>query len=253
MNRIAIGLLLLVGCAGCGSSQNRHGVQVDAQVYLGDKLIQTRKVEVAASNLVNADWLNGTFPTLEVAWRRQPDLLFHEVWIGFQSSDAAKRELLGYSIYSVRSDDRIRINYPSTKDLYLTLNLQDIPSADRSRIRQVTLVYRIDDSKFAGDSDVALNQRAWLLATIPLDAARDGELATHLAKKACEKSSWKNPDYVDTLAASHAEADQFSDAIQTQEKAIALIGAQDPRRVDFEARLAKYRKGQKHRSLLSDL
>jgi serine/threonine protein kinase len=74
------------------------------------------------------------------------------------------------------------------------------------------------DPKYAN----AYNMLAWLLASCPDAKYRDGKRAVELATKACELSAWKNDDYLDTLAAAHAEAGEFDAAVRRQEEAISL-------------------------------
>ncbi len=68
----------------------------------------------------------------------------------------------------------------------------------------------------------ALNDLAWLLATDPADQRRDGTLAVTLGQRLCEKTKFREPQFIGTLAAAYAEAGQFSNAVATAHKAADL-------------------------------
>jgi hypothetical protein len=74
----------------------------------------------------------------------------------------------------------------------------------------------------AADSPVALNNRAWELATSPDVNVRNGSLAVKLAEHACELTHYQQTIMVGTLAAAYAEAGRFDEAIATGQKACAL-------------------------------
>ncbi len=93
----------------------------------------------------------------------------------------------------------------------------------------------------------ALNTRAWLQATSPIDAERNGKQAIADATQACELSRWKNPTHLDTLAAAYAETGDFTQALQYQEQALAL-GLSGTDKAAGESRLALYREGRPYRS-----
>ena len=57
---------------------------------------------------------------------------------------------------------------------------------------------------------------AWLAAICPDPAFRDGVQAVLHAQLACELSGWEIPSFIATLAAAHAEAGNFTEAVRLQ-------------------------------------
>jgi tetratricopeptide (TPR) repeat protein len=76
--------------------------------------------------------------------------------------------------------------------------------------------------RLAPDSPLALNGLAWLLATYPDAAMRNGPEAVRLAEHACAVASRRNPALLTTLAAAYAEAGRFPEAINAAQEAISL-------------------------------
>jgi tetratricopeptide (TPR) repeat protein len=72
------------------------------------------------------------------------------------------------------------------------------------------------------DQAAVLNNLAWLLASCPDAAIRNGPEAVRLATRACELTSYAKPLLIGTLAAAQAEAGDFQAAIATGERAAAL-------------------------------
>jgi len=69
-----------------------------------------------------------------------------------------------------------------------------------------------------------LNNLAWLLATSPEDALRDGGRAVDLATRACELTEWKAAHIVSTLAAGYAERGDFEAAKKYSRQAVETEG-----------------------------
>jgi Zn-dependent protease len=67
----------------------------------------------------------------------------------------------------------------------------------------------------------AHNNLAWLLATCPVDALRNGQEAFERATWACKATGWSNPSCMGTFAAACAEIGDFSQAVRWQKRAIA--------------------------------
>ena len=93
----------------------------------------------------------------------------------------------------------------------------------------------------------ACNNLAWLLATAKEPRIRNGKKAVELALRACELSEWKNPGYLDTLAASYARVGDFGNATKWQEKALQIL--EKGEKAEAQERLSLYRK---HRPWPSD-
>ena len=72
------------------------------------------------------------------------------------------------------------------------------------------------------DSTVVLNNLAFLLATAPDAALRNGPEAVSYAEKACALTGQTNLATLATLAAAYAEAGRFNDAVTTAEKTCKL-------------------------------
>ena len=73
----------------------------------------------------------------------------------------------------------------------------------------------------------AANNLAWIRATHPDPALRDGVQAVRLAMGACDATAHANPRVLSTLAASQAEAGEYAAAVDTTDKALALLQGTD--------------------------
>lgn len=90
-----------------------------------------------------------------------------------------------------------------------------------------------------------LNDYAWFLATCPDDKIRDGKRAVKYATFACEGDGSEKPEYLDTLAASYAEAGDFINAVKWQTAAMDFAPAKE--KGDYRSRLDLYKNGKPFR------
>ena len=79
---------------------------------------------------------------------------------------------------------------------------------------------------------------AWILATAPEEELRDGSRAIQHARRATQLLQ-NNAFMLDALAAAHAEAGQFSEAVKWAEKAVQL--ASSGNQAALQSRLARYK------------
>jgi len=71
------------------------------------------------------------------------------------------------------------------------------------------------------------------LATCEDENNRNVELAIQMARQVCELTSWKNPDYIATLAEVYSEAGRPVEARDAAQRAIELArGEGDPERTE---------------------
>jgi tetratricopeptide (TPR) repeat protein len=98
------------------------------------------------------------------------------------------------------------------------------------------------------DNAPDLNALAWLQSTSPESSLRDGIKAVTLAERAVRLDA-ANANYRDTLAAAHAEAGHFIDAVREQERAVRMMeeaGTSDGL-AEAKARLELYRENNPYR------
>jgi tetratricopeptide (TPR) repeat protein len=95
----------------------------------------------------------------------------------------------------------------------------------------------------------ALRRVAWVLATSPDAAIRDGAEAVAFAVRALELSGGKDAQALDTLAAAYAEKGQFADAALTARRAQARAAQENQPALahDIGVRVALYEAGQPFR------
>ena len=92
------------------------------------------------------------------------------------------------------------------------------------------------------DSLGALNNLAWVLATCDEPKFRNPIRAITFAEKACKLTDYKQPGWLDTLAAAYAAADRFDEATKTAETALKLAEAANQQQLaeEIQKRLESY-------------
>jgi tetratricopeptide (TPR) repeat protein len=89
----------------------------------------------------------------------------------------------------------------------------------------------------------AQDNLAWLLATLPPSQGGDPDRAVRLARQACELTGYRGPAHLSTLAAAYAARGEFTDAVDTAQKAVDLARSDGQLRLvsEIEAQLQAYR------------
>jgi tetratricopeptide (TPR) repeat protein len=111
--------------------------------------------------------------------------------------------------------------------------------SERGEYRRALVSYEEAIRLHPDDSD-AINGLAWLLATCPEAALRDGDRAVELSRRACKSSSRTIAAFVDTLAAAHAEAGDFEAAVEQQREAVRMLLPGDAQAESYRSRLGTY-------------
>jgi tetratricopeptide (TPR) repeat protein len=87
-----------------------------------------------------------------------------------------------------------------------------------------------------------MNRYAWSLLTAERDEWQDAETALPYAQQAVASPDGEDATYLDTLALAYFKTGDLPRAIETQERAIALVQPTDTSlRERLETRLAEYR------------
>lgn len=118
---------------------------------------------------------------------------------------------LGDYTEQVRLNPRSPLAYNSRGRLHHRLGNHGAALADHLRSRELD----------PGNANTHA-QLAWIWATCPDAAIRDAPHAVQAALRACELTEWKKAACFDTLAAAHAEAGRFDEAVRWAQQAVEL-------------------------------
>jgi tetratricopeptide (TPR) repeat protein len=94
----------------------------------------------------------------------------------------------------------------------------------------------------------ALNNLAWVLATIDEAWVEDANRAIEYAERACELTGYKEPVFMDTLGAAYAAGGRFEDAVRTAQQAIdaAKAGGREDLAGEIDNRIKLYQAGKRY-------
>lgn len=96
---------------------------------------------------------------------------------------------------------------------------------------------------------------AWTLATYPDVTIRDGQRAIQIAEQACQRTNYRVPHLLDTLAAAYAESGRFPLAVQTAQVAVSAAHAQqqEPLASQIAKRLEFYKASKPYHESLEQI
>ncbi len=105
------------------------------------------------------------------------------------------------------------------------------------------------------NSAATMNDLAWLLATAEDSGIRSGAEAVRLARRACDSTGYRDPNYLDTLAAACAESGDFQEAARIATMTLEMARASDQSASvlqTFQNRLDFYLRGKPYREQNAD-
>jgi tetratricopeptide (TPR) repeat protein len=120
--------------------------------------------------------------------------------------------------------------------------------AKQGRIGEAITHYR-EALRIRPDDVSALGNMAWLRATCPEPAFRDGVEAVQLAEHAARLTNGREPEILDVLAAAYAEAGRYPKAVQAARTAFELAKQQHQQMLakTLQTRLRLYEVGSPYR------
>lgn len=107
----------------------------------------------------------------------------------------------------------IRLNPDSILAFHNRARAYELKGDLAKTIADYDQIIKIDPSDFKTYGNLA-----WLLATNPNAAFRDGRKAVQYATKACELTEWESSNAIGILAAAYAENADFEKAVKWQNK-----------------------------------
>jgi tetratricopeptide (TPR) repeat protein len=200
-------------------------------------------LRMKAALVVKTDQVQETIDDLLESAQTHPDDISIDLQLAFlyTADNQPEKAIQAYSDV-IERNDQLFDAFRGRGDLYLTNGKHSEAVADFES------AYKLN----ASDSGL-LNNYAWVLATSPEEAVRDGKRAVGMAEEACRLTEYKAAHILSTLAAAHAEAGDFKSAIEWSEKAVEAGAAEgdDELKSQLAKELESYKEGKPWRELLT--
>lgn len=218
---------------------------------------------------ITAQVKNGSFDSdfeLEKKWYADAFLRRAKLWERLNKIDKAKADCeaslklkpnlaYSYELLSTLSFDQKQYEVALSQINQAINRNEDVPSLYLKRA--VILLAQNKVKEAQEDLPNCLNrtdldafdllEAAWLLATHPNDAIRNGKISLTLAQRALAMNRAKDKIYLATLAAAYAETADFDNAVKHQQEAMTSPYCQKYLKQVAELQLANYRQKKPYR------
>ena len=165
-----------------------------------------------------------------------------EVWNGINKTTEVQFGWADTLISLAQSRSALSESSGALADLHTARQVLDsIAQTEANSTKTTTAANRINKLELT-----IRHKLAWRFATHSSPNERDGEQAVAHAKRACELTEYSDYGHLDTLSAAYAEAGDFEQAVEYQEKAIEI--APDEFHEELDERLTLYREGKPYRA-----
>lgn len=195
---------------------HKQGRDSEAEPHLRAAVVADPTLDRAANNLgvvlTAQGKLDQAVPVLAELLRRRPGHVegCNNLGIAFARSGKTDQAIRWFN-----EALRFKPDHGPARDNLLTLYLRD-----KQYDRAIELLRAA--MKHSPEEPGVLSNLAWLLATCPDDALRNGQEAVRLARQASELSGDRSARVLDSLAAAYAETRQFAEAAATARQALDL-------------------------------
>lgn len=154
-----------------------------------------------------------------------------------------------YSLEKIQSAmdslNRAIVIKPKYSEPYLNLGTFELIAGHTEAAMKI-----FDIAMQTADYDIRIAGRlAWILATSSKSDLRDGKKAIELAESVCMKTGYRQPEYLDILAAAYAEAGYFKKAVEIAQQGLQSAELEKKQQLfrQIQFRLGMYKKNKPFR------